>query len=107
MFPLRWGPQVSSRRYAATILFSMKAIPIRIVAAILGALCVSTLVAAQQSPSLPSRVLERHRLDFDGDGKPDEMIVWFADSLDPGIIGKIEFRLSHAGTRILQDTLSR
>jgi hypothetical protein len=85
----------------------MKANLPRLVAAILAALCIGTPVAAQQSPSLAPRVLERHRLDLDGDGKPDDMIVWFADSVDPGSIGKIEFRLSHAGTRILQDTLSR
>jgi hypothetical protein len=50
-----------------------------------------------------TRILERHHIDMDGDGVRDDLIVWFSDSLDPGVIGSVELRLSRAGTKILRD----
>ena len=59
--------------------------------------------AQAQSTKTRPRILERHRLDMDEDGVKDDLLVWFSDSLDPGIIGKIELRLSKLGTVVLED----
>ncbi|HKW47590.1 MAG TPA: hypothetical protein VJN70_09095 [Gemmatimonadaceae bacterium] len=51
-----------------------------------------------------SPVLERHALDLDGDSVPDSILIFRGDSSHPGVAGKIELRMSRAGTRVLQDS---
>jgi hypothetical protein len=67
--------------------------------------CSSGKVATKDSAaSTPSRVLEQHRLDLDGDSVPDSIVVLRADTSAPGATSRIELRLSHAGVRVLEDS---
>ena len=51
-----------------------------------------------------SPILERHALDLDGDSVPDSILVFRGDSSARGAASKIELHLSHASTRVLQDS---
>ena len=51
-----------------------------------------------------TRILEQHHIDMDDDGVADDLVVWSAAAGDPGVADRIELRLSHAGTRVLQDS---
>ena len=68
------------------------------------------LALAACSPGKPaakaaaSPVLERHALDLDGDSVPDSVTVFRGDSSHPGAASKIELHMSHAGTRVLEDS---
>jgi hypothetical protein len=61
-------------------------------------------VSTDSATSPPSRVLEQHRLDIDGDSVLDSIVVLRADSSAPGATSRIELQLSHAGARVLEDS---
>lgn len=45
---------------------------------------------------------ELFRLDLDGDGKPDELLLWAAEHPDgPGLYDRVEFGLSRSGHRVI------
>lgn len=66
-----------------------------LVAFVLSTSCAAIGGAQQGVPSSPS---ERHRLDLDGDGVPDQVILWRAASPDgSGTHDRLEVRLSRFG----------
>ena len=79
---------------------------VALLAMIVGAAACSSrkTTTKDSAASSSSRVLERHRLDIDGDSVLDSIVVVRADSSAPGVTSRIELTLSHGGARVLEDS---